>query len=226
MGYRPSCIAASPGPLWTERLPNGHRLLLRPLVVKVDGQTITVPAGFITDYSSVPWVARSFVHWSKIDVAGVVHDWLYVNGSMTRPAADKIWKKIALCGDHSVNGLQAWGGYRAIRAFGSRPWDHYRQLNKPPRTLKPPTRSPTNDAKLTKIADCLVAKRQSQDRGIEHFVNEMSMLPDAIYRFEQEKNDVDFRLVTLLLYAKGIGATICCCKAPASEAEELSAHAS
>ena len=91
MGNRPSCVDRSVGPLWTERLSNGERLFLRPLVVNVNGRKITVPAGFITDYSSIPQLAAWYVRWSKVDVAGVVHDWLYVKGSMSKEDADQIW---------------------------------------------------------------------------------------------------------------------------------------
>ena len=71
-------VQSPPGPLQTERLPDGRRFLLRNLVVKLDdGTKITVPAGFETDFSSLPWRTRWAIHWTRVDVAGVVHDFLY-----------------------------------------------------------------------------------------------------------------------------------------------------
>ena len=60
-----------PGSLQTERLSNGNRMLIRDLVVRLDDDTeITVPKGFVTDFSSVPGLARGFLHWSRVDIAG------------------------------------------------------------------------------------------------------------------------------------------------------------
>ncbi len=63
--------------LQTERMSDGRRRLLRELVVEVDGLLITVPAGTLTDFSTIPWFGRALVRWSKVDIAGVVHDWIY-----------------------------------------------------------------------------------------------------------------------------------------------------
>ena len=34
----------------------------------------TVRLPFTTDYSSLPWAKRWLVNWSRVDIAGVVHD--------------------------------------------------------------------------------------------------------------------------------------------------------
>ena len=119
-------VKTPPGPLQTERLPNGNRMLLRDLVVVLDaGTRITVPTGFETDYSSVPFVARPLVRWSKVDIAGVVHDFLYwcpqqavKQGVLTRGRADEIWWELAGAGQHSANTFQQWVGWAGLRAFG------------------------------------------------------------------------------------------------------------
>lgn len=79
------------GPLQTERNPDGTRTLLRDLIVEVNSDEILVPAGTRTDYSTVPWFLRWFVLWSKIDIAGVVHDHLYAKGIFSRKKSDEIW---------------------------------------------------------------------------------------------------------------------------------------
>ena len=109
-------ILKDPGPLQTERLSNGKRVLLRPLKVKLeDGTIYTVPEGFVTDFSSVPALARPLICWSKVDIAGVVHDYLYWcrHADVTRRHADAVWRELAGAGTHSLSTPTkwlAWGG--------------------------------------------------------------------------------------------------------------------
>jgi len=114
-------------PLQTERLANGRRRLLRDLIVEVQGERYTVPAGTETDFSTIPWFGRAFVHWSKVDVAGVVHDWLYQSGYISRRRADTVWRLVALAGVHHANQFQAWAGWAALRIGGWYAWDQYRR---------------------------------------------------------------------------------------------------
>ena len=69
------------------------RKLTRPLVVKgLTGgykKRIAVPIGFSTDYSSIRSLPP-IVHWSKVDVAGAVHDYLYKKQKMSRREDDYI----------------------------------------------------------------------------------------------------------------------------------------
>ena len=120
-------IRLTNGPLQTERMPDGRRRLLRALGVDVAGKRFTVPRGAETDFSSIPWFGRFLVRWSKVDVAGVVHDWLYGTGGTTRAEADEIWRLIALAGEHHANAVQARVGWLGLRAFGWIVWDRYRK---------------------------------------------------------------------------------------------------
>ena len=112
--------------LQTERQRDGRRLLLRELVVEVGGLMITVPAGTLTDFSSIPWFGRALVRWSKVDIAGVVHDWLYQTAFVSRARADRIWRLVAIAGDHHANAFQAWVGWLALRLAGWIAWNHHR----------------------------------------------------------------------------------------------------
>lgn len=115
------------GPLRTERLANGRRRLLRDLVVQVAGEPITVPAGTETDFSSIPWFGRILVRWSRVDVAGVVHDWLYQTGGTSRARADEIWRLVAIAGEHHANAFQARICWLGLRLGGWYAWDQHRQ---------------------------------------------------------------------------------------------------
>lgn len=118
--------------LQTERLDNGHRKLLRRLTVKVNKEYISIPEETETDFSSIPWFGRMLVRWSKVDIAGVVHDWLYASGkiankSISRSKADKIWRQVALAGDHHANLFQAWICWFFLRIGGWIIWNQCRQ---------------------------------------------------------------------------------------------------
>ena len=106
-----------PGPLQVERLPDGRRKLLRELSCKVEDRTITVPEGFKTDFSSDP---IGLLDWSKVDVAGVVHDYLYqcpkIVGS--RWKEDVIWFRIARSGPWKTSLASAFLGFVGIVLFG------------------------------------------------------------------------------------------------------------
>ena len=125
----------SSDPLWVKRLPDGRRELLRDLRVDVsrkrdESLVATVPKGFVTDYSSLPFGTRWVVHWSRVDVAGVVHDYMYrcdatLSKSGTtcrvidycRPCADAIWHRVAISGYRRANCVQGWLCWLALRVF-------------------------------------------------------------------------------------------------------------
>ena len=124
-----SCVRGAP--LRTERLSNGRRRLLCDLAVEVPvsasgspAETITVPSGFDTDFSSLPTFLQWLVHWSKVDVAGVVHDWLYAEGA-DRKWADHVWRTVALSGEHRANRLQAGICWLGLRVFGAIAWNRH-----------------------------------------------------------------------------------------------------
>ena len=104
--------------LQVERRSDGKRKLTRALSYEIDGKEVTVGVGFDTDYSSVPLGLRWFVHWIRIDTAGVVHDYLARMPGSSRWRDDLIWFKIARLGCPRALVWQAAGGWVAIRLFG------------------------------------------------------------------------------------------------------------
>ena len=130
-------------PLHTKRNCDGRRILLCDLVINVEGTCIgksadvpeiRISKGFKTDYSSIPTPLQWVVRWSKVDVAGVVHDWLYRDGRSTlsgnerdkRKCADEMWKEIALSGQHRATCCQATICWLALRLFGCWFWHKHR----------------------------------------------------------------------------------------------------
>jgi len=92
--------------------------LTEPFVYQSDiAGNITVPAGFVTDFASVPRVPVAF--WLTGDTAhdaAVVHDYLYTTGQVDRATADAV-----LLEAMALSGIPAWRRYAmywAVRAFG------------------------------------------------------------------------------------------------------------
>ncbi|MCP4809519.1 MAG: DUF1353 domain-containing protein [Proteobacteria bacterium] len=114
-------------PLRTVRLEDGRCELLEDLEIRIDHLIIRVPKGTHTDFSSVPQAFAWFVRWSRVDVAGVVHDHLYQVGGdpsqgLDRERADWLWAIVAMSGQSRANAVQGWVGYVALRLAGRPAW--------------------------------------------------------------------------------------------------------
>lgn len=100
-------------------LDDGLWVLTAPLVYasKVADMTITVPAGFVTDYASVPRLPVVFdLFGDTSDEAAVVHDYLYTTHLVTRPMADAVLREAS-----KVTGVPAWRRWPmwlGVRLFG------------------------------------------------------------------------------------------------------------
>lgn len=85
---------------------------------------VEVPAGFTTDFASVPRVPIIFaIAGDRGDLAAAVHDYLYdktCNLSVTRKQADLLFKEALLA--QKVPSWISWGMYFAVRAFASKHW--------------------------------------------------------------------------------------------------------
>lgn len=85
------------------------------------GQSIEVPAGFLTDFASVPrllwWL---FPTWGRYGNAAVIHDFCYWEQTLSRRRADQVFLEAM-----KVLGV-GWGTrgalYAGVRLFGWLPW--------------------------------------------------------------------------------------------------------
>jgi len=101
--------------------------LLVPLVYVSDllGKTVTVPAGFVTDFASVPRLPLTYLlAGDKAHEAAVAHDYLYtthaVDGSpVTRAQADAVFREAISALRGKAPGWLMW---LAVRVGGSGAW--------------------------------------------------------------------------------------------------------
>lgn len=112
--------------LRVEKMHNGEWKLLDPLTFcsAIVDRVITVPAGFTTDFASVPRIPLAFLlTGDTAHEAAVVHDWLYVTGIYDRATADAIFREaMAAMGEPVVKNWLMWAG---VRLGGWVPWSRH-----------------------------------------------------------------------------------------------------
>lgn len=99
--------------------------LLEPLSFKSDllGKTITAPAGTTTDFCSVPRVPLAYdMLGNRARKSGVIHDWCYSSGELTREQADELLREMLVL--NGVSECEAQQFYLAVRLFGA---SHYKE---------------------------------------------------------------------------------------------------
>lgn len=95
---------------------------------EVVGRIITVPAGFVTDFASVPrWLPIAYAaEGGKGNKAAVVHDWLYSSQAVDRKTADQVLREALIASGYSQ--VTAALFYAAVRAAGG---SHWKEPNNP-----------------------------------------------------------------------------------------------
>jgi uncharacterized caspase-like protein len=80
-----------------------------------------VPAGFVTDFASVPRIPVAFLLTGDCaQEAAVIHDWLYTSHEVGRPMADAVFREAVSLGNP---GWRAWLMWAGVRAGGGGSWD-------------------------------------------------------------------------------------------------------
>lgn len=110
-------------------LPDGLQWRLNaPLRYESDcAGLIEVPAGFVTDFASIPRIAWAILPpWGRYGAAAIAHDDRYWMQLCDRSVADAVLEEaMTLLGVEQQTVQQV---YRAVRLFGQHAWDHNAQL--------------------------------------------------------------------------------------------------
>lgn len=109
--------------------PFGYRTRIGGLSTYTDvpkHHAIIVPKGFITDFASIPRLARWVISPNGASRhAAVIHDWLYVSQTKTRAQSDEIFlEALEVSG---VSWIQRKTMYAAVRAGG---WIYWNKRSK------------------------------------------------------------------------------------------------
>ncbi len=90
------------------------------------GKKIEVPAGFVTDFASVPQIFWNVLPpWGRYGKAAVLHDYLYATALFERSRCDKIL--LEAMGVLGVSWITRWTIFLAVRAGGWAAWDSHRK---------------------------------------------------------------------------------------------------
>jgi hypothetical protein len=90
---------------------------------------VDVPAGFVTDFASIP---RAFYTLLRPDgeysYAAVFHDYLYWTQARSKDESDEIFRLAML--DFNIDGTTVTAIYEAVHLFGQTAWDENTRLKK------------------------------------------------------------------------------------------------
>lgn len=101
-------------------------ILVAPLTYVGASEEFLVPAGFATDFASVPRLLWGILPpYGRHTRAAVVHDWLYATGYLPRAEADGVFRRIMR--ECHVGRLRRWTMYLALRLFGWVAWRAHRR---------------------------------------------------------------------------------------------------
>ncbi len=122
-------------PLIVSPLPDGKMWkLIEPFSYYVGkkcdalyGITIEVPAGFLTDFASIPRIFWSILGhpMGRYAAAAVLHDYLYFKGLYSRKRCDQIFKEAMAV--LNVPKLKRKLIYRFVRLLGKCAWNWHRR---------------------------------------------------------------------------------------------------
>lgn len=101
---------------------DGKWELVEGLIYEGNTETFNVPAGFKTDFASVPRVFWNIIPPTspKYSRAAVLHDWFYANHNVSRKDADGLFRRIMR--ESGVGKLKRGIMWLAVRAFGWTAW--------------------------------------------------------------------------------------------------------
>jgi len=118
-------------PLIVTPLPDGESWeLVEPFeyyIDEPDGEKIVVPAGFRTDFASIPRFAWSIIGspWGKYGKAAVIHDYGYFKTLYTRKKVDRIF--LEAMKTLGVGWLKRRTMWLAVRIGAGKIWRKYSQ---------------------------------------------------------------------------------------------------
>jgi len=106
---------------------NHNWVVLKDIKLIILDRYIKVPAGFVTDFASVPKFIRPLVPFEFLyNQIVIAHDYLYSTKIVTRKEADLILREGLQLMDNYSLGSKIYSNlfYYAVRAFGGSHWNN------------------------------------------------------------------------------------------------------
>lgn len=70
-------------------------MLLEPVVYHGETETFTVPAGYVTDFATVPRIAVWLIpRFGAYTMAAILHDWLLTDSEVSSVDADNLFRRV------------------------------------------------------------------------------------------------------------------------------------
>ena len=116
--------------------------------VRDTGKIVTVPAGFVTDFASIPRPFWSILPtWGKYGPPAVVHDFLYWDQRCTREQADRII--LVAMEESDVGFIRRFFIHRAVAWGGGFAWDENEDVREAGKTREIPNDMVPHDPTTT-----------------------------------------------------------------------------
>lgn len=137
ISFRPKFEALTAAELTARRIDGPLFILLEDFRVLVDGLgEVVIPAGFETDWASIPALVRAYLDGDdpRILIPSLVHDFLYARRGwwdafkpfLTRQECDDVLRRLMI--DCGASALRARVVYLAVRAGGASHWPEAQPL--------------------------------------------------------------------------------------------------
>jgi hypothetical protein len=105
---------------------SGQFELITPLVYQYGDEAIVVPAGFHTDFASIPRLVHPLIPVNgRHRLPAILHDFLYSAGIYSRKQSDIIFLRFMK--EQGVRYTRRYAMYNALRMFGWLAWNGHRK---------------------------------------------------------------------------------------------------
>lgn len=118
--------------LKVEAIDDFHWRLLEQFIYDSDvaGQRIIVPAGYVTDFASVPRIPIAYLLFGgRANAAATIHDWLYTVGTLPKRVCDAVFYEAMRAS--KMRWWRAWWMWLGVALGGGRAWRECRKDDNP-----------------------------------------------------------------------------------------------
>lgn len=102
--------------------------LVEPFRFMVDDKQLDIPAGFWTDFASVPRIIWPIISPYDLGMGPIPHDFGYFTGFESKAYWDHVFEACMI--KDKIPGWKRESAFQAVHLFGGKVWGAYRALNR------------------------------------------------------------------------------------------------